>query len=44
VPNLQRLVYDVAVAATEGSQTQAHSAGKAVKIPLHGSATVWGAY
>jgi len=30
VPNLQRLVYDVAVAATECNPTQAHSAREAV--------------
>jgi len=42
VPNLQRRVYDVAVAATECNQTQAHSAREAVINALHGGTTVWG--
>jgi len=44
-PNLQRLVYDVAVAATECNPTQAHSAREAVikcrslEAPLCGERT-----
>jgi len=43
-PKLQRLVCDVAVAASECNPTQHILCRGGHKMPLHGGTTVWGGY